>query len=43
MEECTVDGEKVIPQPGDFYGGWATSWIDGGSKGFKGPRGTEWW
>ena len=23
--ECYVDGEKVEPQPGDYYGGWLTS------------------
>lgn len=23
--DCYVDGEKVEPQPGDFYGGWMTS------------------
>ena len=23
--DCYVDGEKVQPQPGDFYGGWVTS------------------
>eukprot|EP01117_Protostelium_nocturnum_P019545 TRINITY_DN849_c0_g1_i2.p1 TRINITY_DN849_c0_g1~~TRINITY_DN849_c0_g1_i2.p1 ORF type:complete len:197 (-),score=43.99 TRINITY_DN849_c0_g1_i2:164-754(-) len=43
MEACYVDGEKVKSQQSDFYGGWITSWIDGGSKGIKGPRGTEWW
>ncbi|PRP83122.1 protein of unknown function DUF427 [Planoprotostelium fungivorum] len=43
MEACYVDGEKVASQQSDFYGGWITSWIDGGQKGFKGPRGTEWW
>lgn len=20
--DCYVDGERVVPQPGDFYGGW---------------------
>lgn len=37
---CTVDGERVEPQPGDFYGGWVTSEIVGP---FKGAPGTEWW
>lgn len=23
--ECFVNGEKVTPQEGDFYGGWITS------------------
>ncbi|CAD6444076.1 badbd52c-4c8f-46c9-84a2-c2b5056fbd91 [Sclerotinia trifoliorum] len=31
--DCFVDGEKVIPQPGDFYGGWTTSELDGIIKG----------
>ncbi|QSZ37416.1 hypothetical protein DSL72_009514 [Monilinia vaccinii-corymbosi] len=30
---CFVDGEKVVPQPGDFYGGWTTSELDGLVKG----------
>ncbi|KAK9772133.1 hypothetical protein AB5N19_08765 [Seiridium cardinale] len=34
--ECFVDGEKVEPQPGDFYGGWVTSDIDGIVKGKNG-------
>jgi len=41
MDGCFVDGEKVVPQSGDFYGGWITSWIDGGKRGMKGPPGTE--
>lgn len=31
--DCFVDGEKVVPQPGDFYGGWTTSELDGIIKG----------
>lgn len=38
--ECFVDGEKVISQPGDFYGGWMTSDIEGN---VKGPPGTWGW
>lgn len=38
--DCFVDGEKVRPQPGEFYGGWVTSDIAGP---FKGERGSEWW
>jgi uncharacterized protein (DUF427 family) len=38
--ECRLDGERVTPQPGGFYGGWATSGIVGP---FKGAPGTEWW
>jgi len=40
MEECTVDGELVLAQPGDFYGGWITSDIVGP---FKGAPGTLGW
>ena len=38
--EGFVDGEKVRPQPGDYYGGWWTSDLEGVQKG--GP-GTEGW
>lgn len=34
--DCYVDGEKVEAQPGDFYGGWVTSDIDGIVKGKNG-------
>ncbi|KAJ1324270.1 DUF427 domain-containing protein [Microdochium nivale] len=34
--DCYVDGEKVEPQPGDFYGGWVTSDIGGIVKGRMG-------
>jgi uncharacterized protein (DUF427 family) len=37
---CTVDGEVVEPQPGDFYGGWITKDIVGP---FKGEPGTWGW
>lgn len=40
MEACFVDGERVRPQPGDFYGGWITSDVVGP---FKGEPGTEGW
>jgi uncharacterized protein (DUF427 family) len=40
MDECTVDGELVLAQQGDFYGGWITSEITGP---FKGPPGTLGW
>ena len=40
MDECTVDGEVVHPQPGGFYGGWITSNIVGP---FKGAPGTLHW
>jgi uncharacterized protein (DUF427 family) len=40
VDECWVDEERVVPQPGDFYGGWITSDIKGP---FKGPPGTSGW
>ncbi len=40
MDACTVDGEPVQAQPGDFYGGWITSNIVGP---FKGGPGTMGW
>lgn len=33
MEACYVGDERVEPQPGDFYGGWITSEIEGPFKG----------
>jgi hypothetical protein len=38
--ECWVDDEQVVPQPGDFYGGWITSNLRGP---FKGAPGTRHW
>jgi uncharacterized protein (DUF427 family) len=40
LDRCVVDGEVVQPNPGSFYGGWATSWITGP---FKGGPGTAHW
>ena len=40
VERCFVDGEEVIAQEGDFYGGWITSRIQGP---FKGGPGTFGW
>jgi uncharacterized protein (DUF427 family) len=40
MDACTVNGERVTPQPGGFYGGWITSEVIGP---FKGEPGTEGW
>lgn len=37
---CFVDGERVQPQPGQFYGGWVTSDVVGP---FKGEPGTGHW
>ena len=39
MDDCTVDGEVVIPQPGGFYGGWITSAVVGPFKGVPGSMG----
>jgi uncharacterized protein (DUF427 family) len=36
MDACRVDGETVIPQPGQYYGGWITSQIVGPFKGAPG-------
>jgi len=38
FDACTVDGERVTPQPGGFYGGWATSREAGPFKGVPGSR-----
>ncbi len=43
VDACWVDGELVTAQAGDFYGGWITSWISGGDRGFKGGPGTWGW
>ena len=40
MDECTLDGERVQAQEGDFYGGWITADIVGP---FKGAAGTLGW
>lgn len=40
MEACYVDGERVTPQEGGFYGGWITSDVVGP---FKGGPGTAGW
>jgi uncharacterized protein (DUF427 family) len=40
VDECRVDGERVRPQAGDFYGGWITGMITGP---FKGGPGTTGW
>jgi len=39
VDRCTVDGEVVRPQPGDFYGGWITDEVVGPFKGDPGTRG----
>lgn len=39
MDLCSVDGEAVQPQEGNFYGGWITSDIVGPFKGAPGNWG----
>nr|WP_240500009.1 DUF427 domain-containing protein [Sphingomonas montana] len=38
FDGCFVDGERVVPQPGGFYGGWITSDVAGPFKGIAGSR-----
>lgn len=40
MDDCYVGGERVIPQAGEFYGGWVTANLQGR---IKGAPGTENW
>lgn len=40
VDRCTIDGETVQAQEGDFYGGWITSRVTGP---FKGAPGTLGW
>ena len=40
FDGCFVDGERVRPQPGGFYGGWITSRVAGPFKG--GPKSRFW-
>lgn len=40
VDECWVGEEQAVPQPGDFYGGWITSNLQGP---FKGAPGTLGW
>jgi uncharacterized protein (DUF427 family) len=40
VDQCTIDGEVVQAQEGDFYGGWITSRVRGP---FKGAPGTLGW
>ncbi|MEM8560417.1 MAG: DUF427 domain-containing protein [Bacteroidota bacterium] len=39
LDGCFVDGERVTPQPGGFYGGWITSDLAGPFKGVPGSWG----
>jgi uncharacterized protein (DUF427 family) len=40
MDYCEVDGERVRPQAGGYYGGWITDRVVGP---FKGEQGTWGW
>ncbi len=40
VDACYLDGERVQPQGGSFYGGWVTAEIEGP---YKGEPGTEGW
>ena len=35
VDRCTVNGERVVAQPGGFYGGWITSRVAGRSREFR--------
>jgi uncharacterized protein (DUF427 family) len=39
FDECRVDDERAIAQPGGFYGGWITSDLEGPFKGSPGSSG----
>ena len=39
MDACYLDGERVRPQPGGFYGGWVTDDLAGPIKGVPGSDG----
>jgi uncharacterized protein (DUF427 family) len=39
VDECWVDDEQVLPNPGNFYGGWITSAVVGPFKGGAGSQG----
>lgn len=39
FDRCSVDGEAVTPQPGEFYGGWITPRFAGPFKGIPGSHG----
>ncbi len=40
VDACWVGSERVVAQPGEYYGGWITSLVTGP---FKGAPGTEHW
>lgn len=40
VDACWLDEERILPQQGDFYGGWVSSDVVGP---FKGGQGTSGW
>ena len=40
VDGAWLDDERVLAQPGDFYGGWITGDVTGP---FKGGPGSTWW
>lgn len=38
LDECLIDGERITPQPGQFYGGWISQYEAGPFKGVPGSR-----
>ena len=40
VDRCSVGGARVVPQPGEYYGGWITPDLVGP---FKGEPGSEAW
>jgi uncharacterized protein (DUF427 family) len=38
LDQCLVDGERITPQPGGFYGGWISQYEAGPFKGGPGSR-----
>ncbi len=40
LEQCLVDGERITPQAGRFYGGWISQYEAGP---FKGGPGSQFW
>lgn len=39
LDRCSIDGERVVPQPDGFYGGWITPDLAGPFKGVPGSMG----
>lgn len=39
LDRCSIDGERAVPQPGGFYGGWITPDLVGPFKGVPGSMG----